>query len=352
MNIPFPRIILIMLSIGCLLHGDNTKLNFYGYFDLEAEISDKDPTGKIWTFDQHHLNLISIYQVESCYRLFTEIEWEHGVFLEANGEGAGKVYLTRAWLEYKHSDAFKIQAGKILVPFGIYGIRYDATPTYLSTRLPHSIYGKHVNSAGKNTLLYPKYLTGLQFTGLISLNQWNLNYYLHLTNGRGPNPAERDNNSNKGFGGRVELLSPGRSVNLGSSFYTDKDGNSLNSRQLTYGFDLTASISKFTIETEVVIPRGETVDSIGIRPNDYQDKIGAYIQTSYNLRDRLTPFFRNDFYDPETGAAGDIETILSVGLNHSISSRIYLKAEIHRHYFEINPGQDYSLFITSLSVAF
>ncbi len=342
----------LIFSIIALGFAQNSRIKFYGYFDLEGEVSNKDAQAKNFTFDQHHLNFISIYRLPKNFRLFTEMEWEHGATIEADGPSTGKIYLTRAWLEMMLSDKLKFQFGKILVPFGIYGIMYDATPTYLSTKLPPSLYGKHENSVGDTTLLYAKYLTGIQSTGTLYLRSWEFTYYLYFTNGRGPNPDQRDNNANKGIGGRIILNPPFEPLQLGLSYYQDKNGNAYNTDQRALAFDLDLDFPRFDLETEYIITKGEKVDE-NKRPNGtFIRQSGYYIQLSYTMKDRFIPFVRYDYFDPRKSMDGDGTVVQSYGLNITITSQVYFKNELHFHRFGDPKLDPYEIYLTSIAVAF
>ena len=343
---------LILLLSASTSFAQQSKLETYGYFDLEAEVGNQDAESKIWTFHQHHLNVITIYHLDDRFRVFAEMAWEHEATFEAEGEDHAKIDLTRAWLEYKHSDAFKVQVGKILVSFGIYGEKYNATPTFLSTFLPSSIYGQHKNSVGGKDLMYPKHLTGIQALGSFYAKDWGIDYYLYVTNGRGPTPYEKDNNVNKGLGGRVIVNPPLRPLRLGVSYYSDKDGNSFNTKQSTLGFDVALDYSNVLVETEVLLPRGEKVDTNNTPNGKFQNKMGYYVQGAYTFFEQLTPFVRYDFWDTDVDKGNDGENILTVGINYSFTPRVYLKNEIHFHGFQDAVTKSYEMYVASLAVAF
>jgi len=342
----------LILSFPALGFSQTSRIKFYGYFDLEGEVSNKDAQAKYFTFDQHHLNFISIYRLPKNFRLFTEMEWEHGATINANGTSTGKIYLTRAWLEMMVSDKLKFQFGKILVPFGIYGVMYDATPTYLSTKLPPSLYGKHENSVGDTTLLYAKYLTGIQSTGTFYLRRWEFTYYLYYTNGRGPDPDQEDNNANKGIGGRLILTTPYEPLEFGLSFYQDKDGNAYDTHQQALAFDLDLDLPRFDLETEYIMTKGEKIDRNKHPNNSFVRQSGYYFQLSFTMKERFTPFVRFDYFDPRESISGDWETVQTYGLNITLTSQVYFKNEIHYHRFGDPTLIPYEMYITSIAVAF
>lgn len=327
------------------------KFSINGFFDLEAEVSNKDASGKIWTFDQHHLNIITNYLIDDHFRVSSEIEWEHGP-LFSSSLSTGNIYLAKAFLEYKHSDALLIRAGKFLSPFGIYNEKHDATPTYLSSFLPQSIYGNQEQSFGGKGRLFAKHSTGIQLLGNLYLDNMSLKYHVYLSNGRGPNENEKDNNSNKGVGWRVVFSPMGQELSIGNSFYSDRNGNAGNTLQSTIGFDVEYNSGDAHIEAEYFIPKIEKVDEKGIPNGKYRTVNGYYVLGAYTFLERITPFIRFEQFDSDIDFENNSETITTIGINYSISSSVFLKAETQLYRFQNQLLEKYELFVTSIAVAF
>ena len=206
------------------------------------------------------------------------------------GSGTGQVALERSWVGYKHSDGLKLKTGKFLPPFGIYNLRHDATPTYLMTFLPNSVYGKHANTTGGTQRLYAKFSTGIQVLGTLSGGGWSGDYYLYVTNGRGGNPAEKDDNGDKGRGGRLLVRFPGHILRVGVSYYTDRNGLAQDTRQSSLAADLAVEDGAFLLEAEAFMPRLERVDIGGAPDGTYRTGYGYYGQGSYRFREQIAPF--------------------------------------------------------------
>jgi hypothetical protein len=343
---------LIVLSFVKSGYAHPSSFKIYGFFDLELEVSNKDPAGRLWTFDQHHFNLITIFHLDKRFRVFGEIEWEHGFFLEGGEEASGEFNLERAWLEYKYSDAFKIKVGKFLAPFGIYNLVHDATPTYLSTLLPNPVYGKHTNTIGEKQKFYSKFATGIQILGSLFIRDWECDYYIYMSNGRGADPGEKDENSNKGVGGRFVIFTPLNIFKLGTSYYADKNGNARNTTQKTFGVDAEFEYMHLNLHGEIIQFYLEKVDTNGIPNGEFRRGRGYYLQGSYSLFDKLTPFLRYEFFDPDLFNDGDGEYGIVVGINFSASPRVILKNEVHFNRFQDEARNPYEHFIASLAVAF
>ncbi len=318
----------LLLAGEAAISAGRPRFKTYGFFDMEVQASfdreDSDP----WTFNQHHLNFIAIYPLSHNYRIFSEVEYEHGPTLSRN-ESSGKIYLAKGFLEYKHSDALRLRMGKFLSPFGIYNERHDATPTFIFTKLPYSVYGKHPLASGYKDRLFSKFTTGVQLVGNIYPGSWELRYQLYAGNGRGAAPGGSDDNSNKGLGGRLVITPPGGRLRLGASFYADKHGLDYGTLQRSLGLDAEFDAGNYHMEFELLRHHAEQLDSLN-RPNGrYKVHLGYYLLGAYTFLEKITPFFRYDYIDHDTDEPGAAEIIGIVGLNISLTTRVYLKNEIH-----------------------
>lgn len=344
-------ILLIGLMFSMVLSAQDSRMSIYGYFDLEAEVNNRDAKGKIWTFDQHHFNVITTFQLDERFRIFSEIEWEHGVEIE-DGEGSGLVAMERAWLEYKYTDALRFKFGKMLTPFGLYNLKHDATPTFLSSFLPNAVYGEHANPLGNSQRLYGKFATGIQVLGIFITDSWSGEYHVFVSNGSGPKPAKQDNNTNKAVGGMVRL-SPGIiGFTIGSSYYNEKNGNAMDTRQSALSLDMAFTQYEFLIELEGVMAKQETVNAQMTPTGNYVDILGYYGQTAYTILDMYTPFFRYEVFDPNTNVDDDAMNTIVAGLNISVTPRVYLKGEVQLNRFQNKAIDGYERFVTSVAVAF
>ncbi len=326
-------------------------LSTYGYFDLEYEQSNKDDKGRMGTFDQHHFNVITSYVLDPHFRILAEIEWEHGVEFSGSG-GIGEIKLERSWVEYKHSEALKIRAGKFLPAYGIFNRRHDATPTFLSSFLPNSIYGKHKNPLGGKQRLFAKFANGLQVIGTVYADAWSLKYVGYLSNGQGGDAFKADDNSNKAIGGRLLVGLPIEDLHLGTSYYSEKNGKVNDTRQRSLAVDGAFDFSNVQLKSEAAWGRLEKVDEEGIPNDEFQETFGIYAQAAYTFAERLTPFVRYDFFDPNPGVGDDGEIDVTVGLNFSVTPRVYLKSEVHLISYQNSSKEGYELFVTSIAVAF
>jgi len=332
------------------LTAQTDRITIYGFFDAELHATN-ERGGPPWTFAQHHFNVITIYRLSEHWRVFAEIEWEHGPNIEAGG-GSGEVVLERAALEYKRNDAFQAKVGKFQPPFGLYNMLHDASPTFLSTALPTSLYGEHTNPLGEDEELIPEAGTGLQVLGRVATKGWRGEYFVYLSNGRGPEPAQQDNNHDKGVGARLVVGLPGGATQIGASYYADRNGDAGNTKQRLIGLDVTARYAEFYLEAEAFTPRLERVDPEGLPNGTFRTARGYYVQLSRPVGPRLTPFARYDFYDSDTDTSDDAERDIVLGLNMAVTPAIWLKGEVHFRSFQDPALERFQDFAGAVAVAF
>lgn len=348
-------IILIVLLVSANIgYSQEQKLHAFGFFDFEMEFNNLDDIGKSGTFDQHHLNILANYILDNHFSVSTEIEWEHGPYFTSQSS-TGKIYLAKAFVTYKHSNAFFIKAGKFLSPFGIYNERHDATPTFLSTFLPQSVYGNKelsLEHEGHKSRLFAKFATGIQVFGNLYLKEWSVKYQLYVSNGRDPNESELDNNTNKGFGWRFVVSPPLKGLQIGTSYYMDKNGLAHNTIQKTLGFDIEYDVSNFHLEAEYIIPKFEKFNVLDIPTGEFRSLRGFYILGAYTFFDKLTPFARYEFFDPDVNEKNNTERTMVFGLNYAATLSVYLKGEVHFHRYQDVSIKEHEIFVLSIAVAF
>lgn len=322
----------------------------YGYFDMEADISNKPGSKKYLSFDQHHFNIISIYNIEKQFRLFAEVEYEHGPSLK-DGEMYGKIYLAKSFLEYKKNDFFRLRIGKFLTPFGIYNEIHDAAPAYLYTVLPFSVYGAHTINSGYKDRLFSKFSTGLQVLGSFYYNRINVEYKLYVSNGRGSHPSENDNNANKAFGGRLNLITLNHTVHFGLSYYAEKNGLDFDRRFKILGADIEMDMGNIFWEAEAIFSQVEKLDVNNNPMNEFHYGSCFYSTLAYTFLDKYTPFIRYEHKDHSIYGEHK-EHIMTIGLNVSITPKIYFKSEVHLRNLYDSTDDNYESFVSSIAVAF
>lgn len=328
------------------LHAQQRELSVYGYIDLEYEY---DTAQKISTFDIHHFNMLSTYSFRQ-FRVFSEIEWEHGPGMEPDG-GQGEIVLERAWFEFTRNDQLKVRGGKFLSPFGIYNLIHDATPTFLTTSLP-LIYQKHRPFGMNKDRLYAKFYVGLQALGSVTTaSGWRFEYTLGVGNGRGSESFSEDNDNNKAMMARA-IVQPVESLHIGASFYGDRNAEGVSgkprAREQAYGIDFEFDNEQLQIQSEYVRFRLEK-NSL---ESAFQHAHSYYSQLAYTIGGHVTPILRYDYFAPNVDTNNDAYSYWLVGLNVSPDPDVYLKAEVHFRSFENASIDSNRLFLSSIAVAF
>lgn len=325
-------------------HSETNGPSFNGFFTLEYEVSNKDTFGKHGTFDLHHFNILSKYHVSDKSTVFGEMEWEHGPDFE-DDEAVGGIKLERGWFEHAFSSELKLRAGKFLTPFGNYNILHDASPTFTTSILPSSLYGKH----GSKGLLYAKFSLGVMINGTLSNDKLESEYSLFLTNGRGTNPYEKDDNTNKGIGASLSVSTVDRKIQFTVTAYRDRNNTEgLNTREAAFTSSLKLWLGQLVVESEGALFRLETGTNIGA----YINKLGGYLQCEYTFQNKFTPLARLDLFDPDNNSGSDLEREYTIGINLAVAPKTFLKSELHFYEFNDNMRNSYRKFISSLSVAF
>lgn len=148
------------------------------------------------------LGLVPIFLWESD-RILVESELE----IMASGDHGTELGLGYMTLNYDLNSKLRLQAGKFLLPFGIFGSRLH--PTWIN-KLPTTPLG-----FGHDGLI-PTADLGVQLRGVFPAGNFRLGYSTYVING--PQLAtdsanagmlrfsSEDNNSNKALGGRLEIV--------------------------------------------------------------------------------------------------------------------------------------------------
>lgn len=344
----------VAFACTLMLTRDGSSQEFigpHGYLTFEAEISNKDSVGERGTFDLHHLNIIGNFLLDSKTRVFGEIEWEHGIDTEAegqNGKGIGFVRVERAWFEVVLSDQLAFRLGKFLTPYGIYNEIHDAAPAYDTSILPTSIYGQHENPFGQQQRFYAKFSIGIQALGKLEFGGLGLDYQAFVSNGRGSKPFEQDDNGNKGIGFRLESDIAAAGLKLGYSLYTDRNGLANNTRQTSHAWDVRFEHKRWRLSGEVALSR------LGRGKAAAHDQVAnaGYGELAYHLFRRQTVLVRYDIFDADRRRSGDLEKDLTLGMSIQASQKVVVKSEVHFLHAENAARQDFVLAIASLAVVF
>ena len=325
-------------------------VDFHGFFDLEYEVDNRDRDGKIGDFDVHHFNVISTFKFSPRAMVLGEIEYEHGIEHES-GTTVGLIALERAWLRLQIDKKLNLSFGKFLTPYGIYNTVHDASPTFLFTKLPYSLYDRHLNASGKSERDYPKFFAGVQANGLLPFAAGELEYFAYYGNGKGSKPYEKDDNPNKAIGLRLRYLESLERIKLGASWFRGQNGNDAHTMQQILASDLEWNQGPLQVQIEGTWNRFERLVN-GAKNGAHRRAFGYYAQTSVKLFGRLRPFARYDAYDPDHQGSSDVERTIALGLNLGIYKDVFLKFENHFRSSQAPSYKEHELFVASIAAGF
>ncbi len=209
------------------LTGSKVSNKLWGKTSYPNQFTTRNTNRTNGSFSVRNLNVYTDFKYGNNIRSFMEVkymEYPSGsakyigdMTVADDGNGSfishGSIYIERAWLDYKIKDAFRLQFGKMLTPFGIWNVEHGA-PVLPSIRVPASIsYG-----------MVPTNFVGINAHGNKLLGNWEMEYNLWLSNGRGVWNVET--NANKGIGASVNLKAPTKILNklvFGGSYYKGKE---------------------------------------------------------------------------------------------------------------------------------
>lgn len=327
-------------SLGWAAEKWTDRVDLFGYADFV--LGDNRYASNTLGFDAYHLTMNMNIDVTDRWRVFTDVTYEHGTFLEA-GEGFGEVS-ARYQIEGVAADWFSVKAGKFLTPFAEMNTYHDASPTYLSVVTPQALYGKKVigldsKNADVKDRLFAKESAGVWALGSVPLSEWLLLYNVYVANGRGGRDAYKvDDNDDKALGYKLELETP-FDLKIGSSLYAERDGRS-DSRILPIGVHAVYEWESLGVQGEYV-RTGFTKTG----ENNYENVADAwYGQWAYRIR-QVTPYYRYESFEDDEEWNREERTHV-IGANVMINSKVYLKAE----YNFLHRGDN--LVQSQLSVAF
>jgi hypothetical protein len=260
----------------------------------------------------------------------------------------GSIIIERAWAEYTFNDAFKIQTGYFLTPYGIWN-QDHGTPTLISLLLPAFQADQYI----------PNRQLGVHLHGSFYPSGWQLGYHAYVANSRGPSQVDLSNE--KAFGGRLFASSLGgyAKVSFGASGYygSERDNEKtivsvdpyrLETKELgamrewAGGADAAVDAGPLRLRTEGMVQRRHRMeghDRLGSEPDHYSSD--AYILAAYALPWLgLEPYvYFEAMHYPSP--FGDTVLIPSAGLNVHFSAAAQLKTQYaHASFHDFSVHED------------
>lgn len=319
-------LLLILSNLGAQL-SDRITINGYSSFEFEKQFGDEGKGDPNASFDSDLFDLVVNVFATERLRIAADITWEHGA---ASEDGRGNVAVEYAFAQYTINDLFKVRAGKVFVPFGIYNEIHTAKPAFLTVKEPLSTNKNH--KFGSDMRFYPRWATGLSLMGNYNLGNMDGDYILLLSNGEqeNTNPFEEDDNKEKSIAGRFRI-NPIEELQVGFSFYNDKlteldtTGEDSGDRTNLFSFGGQAEGTFGDIGIELEYVTGDIKPSNG-------SSISRYAYTamlSYNFSNIYTPYVRYEFLDPNTDIDKDQASQIIYGVNVMIDDGLFLKLEMN-----------------------
>jgi len=314
-------------------------------------------------------------------RVAVDFSWEHGSQSEVNKGNVGYEY---AFAEYTFTDSIKLRTGKMFTPFGIYNEIHTAKPSMIILKEPNSTNKMYFISDDKyeQTLLYPRWGTGLAILGVSSIAHVPFDYILQITNGDlsygvDENEYNKDDNNHKAITGRVRFeLS--NDLQVGASFHhdtmtlyekqyktkevTDTKGNDVNYVTKKY-----SPIGSMVVDSQGIQIIWHMTDNFRLEAEymtgtlDIKDlkpfrRSGYSVLPSYFLNDNINLYFLYAQADPNHNKAQDGVINYVPGINMEVDENIFVKIDVLNVRSQKNntiyDGKNYSEFRAALSVGF
>jgi hypothetical protein len=333
-------------------NGESLQLNGYSSFEFEKQLTDKGEGDKYGSFDADLFDLVFNWRGSEHLRVAADVTWEHGA---ASENGRGNVAVEYAWAEYAVNDAFRIRAGKMFTPFGIYNEIHTAKPATLTVKEPFST--NRTDKWGTETRLYPRWLVGVGFfgNGTSAIGDWD--YALAVSNGEQfqynadgfditGNPYEEDNNKQKAVTARVRLATIGN-IAVGLSGYFDlvrvynpegpfKGDFKGTLRQTAYGLSLKWTNPEPSIGVELEFVGADftpttalknSVVAAGYAPLDTATTMGGSAMVFWHATESLTPYIRYEYLNLDDDISADATSLILAGVNYRVGDGLVLKVE-------------------------
>jgi hypothetical protein len=285
------------------------------------------------TFNQEKFAVYFNSPLNDQVSVFAEIEFAEGVRLTEPDTGDDRdvdnVKVERALVDYHPSDWAQVRVGKFLTPFGDWNVNH-ADPLHYTTSRPLVV-----------RFVFPETLTGILFRGTAFPGDWEVDYRLHVANGRGERPDTRDANWRKAIGGRVAVR-PRGDLQLGASFLDDSDDRYDDWHQQNFGIDFRWRPGALDLNGEAIVSRSEGAESQG-SPEGY------FLEAAYTFGQRLTPVLRYEWLRrPYYGRAMRVGVL---GIAYRPLPPLLLKAEYQARRGGPTPWRD-DAFLASVATFF
>lgn len=317
------------------------KIRFSGFGSISFENSEDANS----TFKFRHFNLYADIPINQDFKAFGEIEFEDGG-VAGGSNPEGQVKAERFWLNWNIADWANIRFGKIINPFDEWNILH-ADPLLLTTTKPLLVNNGRMMS----------HMVGVTFLGSVFPKDWEINYYLGVSNGSGPAPTSADNNENKMFYGRAQFVPPlgdKGELKVGLSAMTSRAGDledflsDLRVKENMLGADLIYHYGPWGVWADWY---QSWIDPT-VERNYKAD--GFFVMGTYKVTDKLTALVRYEENDKKSTQQVSNFTEGSrwlYGINYKITPPVVFKLEYITHSEEVDSRENDTL-VSSVNVLF
>ena len=145
-------------------------ITFGGWMDFDGRWQDTDDFEPF--FDLHHVYLLADAQLDSTWRTFFELEFEHAPRADSGGT-AGVLKLDRGWIEGAFNEYAKLRFGKFDTPLGI------RSPAHWLALVP--VLNKPIH---ENNGYVPNRSVGISLGGSTFLGNAQVDYTVFVSDGK------------------------------------------------------------------------------------------------------------------------------------------------------------------------
>jgi hypothetical protein len=349
-----------LMFLGFAVSAAAVTWDFKGFFNTNYEY---DTRPNIYgSFDPFIFAVISNVNFDENTMIRLQVNYEHGPYIELEtgptgakvleSRASGEISATSAYVQYTAAEYLKICAGKFFAPIGFYNqLRYS--PTYAELKSPEESVYKKDEGISEDVLFFQRQAAGLWVRGDVPLLGQYFSYDLYYVNGR-TFEIQTDVNDNKSLGGRfkVEISTAGMTISPVVSFYTDDfNAGALdapdNKSQFSVIPGLELNAGDFDIKSELALSRinkGGAMD---------RELASFYAEVQYTIAEKITPFARFEFLEPDTKTANDRQVETTVGALYHIKLWTSLvKAQVRFHQTENNAEPSYIVYGAGVALGF
>lgn len=303
------------------LDWDSISLNGYTSFEFESQLTDDGNGDPNHSFDADLIDLVFNFQITDRTRAAVDMTWEHGA---ASEDGRGNVALEYAFVEYTVSDLFRLQVGKMFIPFGVFNEVHTAKPAFLSVKEAAAT-NKPSRLVDGARRFFPRWGVGINIRGDAPIGDSSFDYDLMITNGEQEetNPYEEDNNAAKSVTGRMRFYLADV-VRLGVSFNYDKPEFDGIERQTAVGLEVNIRAGRAELLLEGAYGEfGFIKAELEPGAEDKQRQLGGLAQLSYGLDTGTTPYMQFQTVDPDIDVDDDEGFAIVTGVNQTFDALMF-----------------------------